>query len=142
MSGGASGLLAEHGGEVLAGLEPAGERDVGDTQFGAGRQEAFGGLDAALGEESGRREVGDPTAVIGKRGAAESALTGHVRKGPGLIEVVWEGGEKHLDRPAGGGEVGVEFGIAFFEQFAEGDEKLVDVQLESGMDEVWVRRLD
>ncbi len=65
--------LAEHPGEILAGLETAAECDLGDACFRLILQQSRGGFQAAAREVFHRRDIDELAAKMSEMRASEAA---------------------------------------------------------------------
>ena len=119
--------LEKSGREVLAAVKATRERNIRYAHLRPVGQHSFGCLDSAVDQVPRRRHIGNLPAVVGERGRPQRTLVGHFVEGPFLFHVQEKRIEKQFHGPARGNEALIQFDVALLEQFAQGNEQLVNV---------------
>lgn len=78
--------------------------------------------------------IGDCFAVVGKLASPQIAMLGHRFKGPRIIDVFVEAGQKHFDASPRAAEFGVQSDVLRLEHFKDLQKQFVDVQLKPCLD--------
>ena len=119
-------LISKYGGKILAGLEAARERHIGDAARRFAPQKFTGSFHAANRQMAHRRAVRQLPAIVAEMAAAQSALARHRLQRPRFLGAPGQLGEKQFHRAFGGGQKGVEAQVFFIQQGGQRHQQFID----------------